>query len=127
MRRIYRINYLFKFYDHFKNLLSKGDIFYNDNMSQLHVNDYLDRDFDTHEILKATSSLKNGKSGGADLLIPEICTNSKQWLAPVFCKLFNYIYMTGQHPESWTVGLIVLVPKKGDLHDVNNYWGITPL
>ena len=48
MRRICGINYLFKCYDHFKNLLSEGDIFYNDNMSQLHVNDYLDRDFDTH-------------------------------------------------------------------------------
>ena len=43
----------------------------------------------------------------------------------MICKLFNYILCNNLYPDSWTKGILVPVPKKGDLSDVNNYRGIT--
>jgi hypothetical protein len=44
--------------------------------------------------------------------------------APILCKLFNFLYSKGVYPESWTKGILVPVPKKGDLSNVDNYRGI---
>jgi len=74
---------------------------------------------------QAIGSLKRGKSGGFDKLIPEIFIECKNTLSPILCKLFNYMYDNSIYPDSWTKGIIVPVPKKGDLNDVNNYRGIT--
>ena len=41
-------------------------------------------------------------------------------LTPVLCKLFNHLFANGLYPEQWTRGVIIPVPKKGDLNDVNN-------
>ena len=46
-------------------------------------------------------------------------------LADPLCKLFNFIFENNLYPGSWTRGIVVPVPKKGDLSDVNNYRGIT--
>ena len=67
--------------------------------------------------LKAINSLKRGKSPGVDDLIPEIFLECKYVLDPVLRQLFNYIYNTGIYPDSWTKGLLVPVPKKGDLNN----------
>ena len=46
-------------------------------------------------------------------------------MSPILCNLFNFIYTNSLYPVSWTKGIIVPVPKKGDLSDANNYRGIT--
>lgn len=121
------------FFLHFKNLFSSDNIFSNNDVEDEMLNDeinqsaveQLDIDFSINEVKNAMSSLKRGKSGGIDLLIPEIFLECSDVLSPVFCKLFNYIYSQGIYPESWTKGILVPVPKKGNLNDVNNYRGIT--
>ena len=45
--------------------------------------------------------------------------------SPLLCKLFNYMYSNCIYPENWTKGIIVPIPKKGNINDVNNYRGIT--
>ena len=40
-------------------------------------------------------------------------------------KKFNYIFDNNIYPEIWRKGIIVPVPKKGNLNEVNNYSGIT--
>ena len=45
-------------------------------------------------------------------------------LAPMLCKLFNYIFDNNIYPEICRKGIIVPVPKNGNLNDVNNYRGI---
>ena len=35
------------------------------------------------------------------------------------------MFTNGVYPDKWTTGIIVPVPKKGNLNDVNNYRGIT--
>ena len=45
----------------------------------------------------------------------------------VFTKLFNSLLNSGQFPEEWSVGIIVVLFKGGDKSDLNNYRGITLL
>ena len=70
------------------------------------------------EVNIAISSLKNGKSGSVDSLIPELFKVCHNQLAPMLCKLFNYIFDNNIYPEIWRKGIIVPVPKKGNLNDV---------
>ena len=88
-------------------------------------NNILDKDFTIEEVSTAINSLKRGKSGGIDCLTADMFIDCKDQFAPVLCKLFNYMFSTCLYPDSWTKGIIVPVPKKGDPNDVNNYRGIT--
>jgi hypothetical protein len=47
------------------------------------------------------------------------------FIAPLLCKLFNFMFNHCIYPDSWTKDVIVPVPKKGDLNNANNYRGIT--
>ena len=85
----------------------------------------LDCQFSVQEIEQAISCLKRGKSGGEDFLISEIFIETKSLLSSVLCKLFNFMFKKAIYPVSWTTGIIVPVPKKGNPNDVNNYRGIT--
>ena len=69
------------FYEHFKHLFSDNNAFTNDFV-ETQVNDnefmnnnnveFLDRQISIEEVKIAISSLKNGKSGSVDSLIPEL-------------------------------------------------------
>ena len=76
------------------------------------------------EVRNAILALKRGKSGGYDKLIPDLFIDCVDLLSPILCKLFNYIFSNGIYPGGWTKGIIVPVPKKGNLSNVNNYRGI---
>ena len=60
-----------------------------------------------------------------DDLLPETFIECKELLSPLLCRLFNHVCSKCIYPISWRKGVIVPVPKKGDLSDVNNYRGIT--
>ena len=77
--------------------------------------------FSVQEVEKAIGCLKRGKTSGEDALIPEIFLETKSFMSPILCRLFNYMFENSIYPESWTRGIIVPVPKKGNLNDVNNY------
>ena len=77
------------------------------------------------EVKKAVSKLKRNKSPRYDMLPPELFLDSFDLIGDMLCELFNFIFRSNTYPESWTKGLIVPVPKKGDLTNVNNYRGIT--
>ena len=46
-------------------------------------------------------------------------------LNPMLKQIFNSILNNGYIPRSWCVGVIVPVPKKGNLDNPDNYRGIT--
>ena len=77
------------------------------------------------EVIKAISKLKRKKSPGLDLLPPELFIDAADLLCSPICTLFNHIFANNTYPESWKRGVLVPVPKKGDLSDANNYMGIT--
>ena len=133
-----------EFAEHFKEVYSENSNFsryfveqfvneglINDNISsedanQIHYDtSLLDSIITCVEVKKAVFKLKRDKSPGSDLLPPELFLDSFELIGDMLCKLFNFIFRNNLYPESWTKGLVVPVPKKGDLTNVNNYRGIT--
>ena len=50
--------------------------------------------------------------------------DAKEFMVPYLVKIYNKIYGSGVYPESWCKALIVLIHKRGDRNDPNNYGGI---
>ena len=120
------------FCNHFKYMYGDSNVFTNNDVENEMCNDnnvvnveQLDKDFTIEEIIKAISTLKRGKSGGVDLITSEMLIECQDVLSPLLCKLFNHMLLHCLYPVSWTKGIIVPIPKKGNQNDVNNYRGIT--
>lgn len=79
------------------------------------------------EIFKAIKQLKNGSSGGPDLLLNEIFKYGAEVLTPYIRCLFQKCFNKGYFPQAWTEGFIVPLHKGGNLGDISNYRGITLL
>lgn len=79
------------------------------------------------EIRKAILKLKNGKSPGLDAITAEMIKADMETSTTVFYKLFQHIWKHNTIPKDWAKGLIIKLPKKGDLSDCNNWRGITLL
>lgn len=79
------------------------------------------------EIVDAIKSMKNGKAAGFDDITAEILKSDPQLFASSILPLFTKIWNQEEFPEDWMNGLIIKLPKKGDLTDCNNWRGITIL
>ena len=87
----------------------------------------LNEAFTQEEILKSINQLKSNKSAGPDKLINEFFMNGKAVLKQTITNLFNKIFEVGHFPESWSEGFVIPLHKKGSIHEVENYRGITLL
>ena len=85
----------------------------------------LDQPISVDEISKAIDSLKRGKSPGIDGLLGDFFKDAKSFILPYLHKVYNNIFDSGVYPEIWSKGLIVPIPKKGDMSNPSNYRGIT--
>ena len=122
------------FFNHFKDLFSNSIFFKNDSIEE-ELNCFLgdttesieslDKEINISEVKQAINGLKRGKSTGYDKLAAEIFIDCVDILSPILCNLFNFIFSTSIYPETWTRSIIVPVPKKGNLNDVNNYRAIS--
>ena len=79
------------------------------------------------EIIKAIGELKNGKAPGSDNLCAELFKTDPSFTANVFLPLFTEIWEKKQVPKEWTEGIIIKLPKKGNLQECSNWRGITLL
>lgn len=117
-------------YVHFKNMYGSNDVDGNDvpfiNTTDDVINtDVLDRDIDDTEIRTAVLSQNNNKSPGLDKLPCEIFKSSLDFILPFLKSLYNYVLHSNEYPQSWGLGIIAPVFKKGDINDAKNYRGIT--
>jgi hypothetical protein len=109
-----------RFFNHFKNLFNSQNVFSNDDVEQciksddviLQQVDMLDEEITIEEVSKAISSLNRNKSGGYDLLLPEIFIECNELLSPILSKTFNHTFTSGSYSTSWNKAIIVPVPKK---------------
>ena len=83
--------------------------------------------FRPDEVKHAIKSMKSGKAAGHDNIVAELLTTDLEERTKELRKLFNKVKEEGIAPSSWNRGLIVKLPKKGDLHECTNWWGITLL
>jgi len=84
-------------------------------------------DITTEEVIRAIKKLKNGKSAGVDGIQAELLKNGGDELVKKMTTLCNQVWKSEQVPRDWKDGIIIPLPKKGDLKDCNNWRGITLL
>ena len=83
--------------------------------------------FTVEEVERVLQNLKNNKSPGEDLITGEMCKAMGENGIGRLHSLINNIWMSESIPNDWKRGVIVKVPKKGDLSDCSNWRGITLL
>ena len=79
------------------------------------------------EITRAIKKQKNNKAPGEDGICAEMIKAEETITPKILQQIFQKIWDTEDIPISWKKGLIVKLPKKGDLSDSNNWRGITLL
>ena len=77
------------------------------------------------EIHVALKEMKNGTAGGVDSLTIEILKADLETSVDVLYYFLHKVWEQEQIPEDWQRGLIVKLPKKGDLTECNNWRGVT--
>lgn len=117
--------------EHFKEVLNREDININNNQNIIPPNgDPLNINMEPiteDEIIKAIKRLKNGKSPGIDSITAEVLKVDIETTTKVMHKLFQQIWNHEIIPNDWAKGIIIKLPKKGDLSDCNNWRGVTLL
>ena len=83
--------------------------------------------FSRGEVKTVIQNLKNNKSPGEDLITSEMCKEMGELGISRLHNLINSIWVSEGIPIDWKRGVIVKVPKKGDLSDCSNWRGITLL
>lgn len=79
------------------------------------------------EIKAAISKLRSNKAAGADNIPAELFKADQALIASTLHPLIGQVWNEETIPISWKEGLIVKLPKKGNLQDCNNWRGITLL
>ena len=69
--------------------------------------------------------MKNGTAGGVDSLTVDILKADLKTSVDVLYYLLHKVWEKEQIPEDWQRGLMVKLPKKGDLTKCNNWRGVT--
>ena len=78
------------------------------------------------EVKVAIKQLKNHKAPGFDGISPEMLKADEIQTPIVMKDLFNHIWQDEITPDVWKQeGIMIKVPKKGDLRDCSNWRGIT--
>lgn len=112
---------LFESLDMDDNILLQDDHFEMDENLDNLENYIFNSEILEEEILRSIKSLKKGTSGGEDKLIPEFFIYSVDKILPLLIVLFNRLFETGEFPDAWNKANIVVLHKKGDTNDPNNY------
>ena len=79
------------------------------------------------EIVEAIKTLKAGKAAGIDDIHSEMLKADILTSATALKSLFRNIWNTESIPDDWARGLIVKIPKKGNLQKCDSWRGITLL
>ena len=79
------------------------------------------------EIKAAIKSMKSNKAPGVDRISAEMLKADPALSAQMLHQLFYNIWDTATFPADWMQGILIKVPKKGDLAECDNWRGITLL
>lgn len=82
---------------------------------------------DLLELEAAIKKLKNGKSPGPDGIAAELFKCNPRRMATLLRPIIREVWVNKRIPERWKDGVIITIPKKGDLSQCINWRGITLL
>ena len=111
--------------EHFSEIFNKDD---NSVGSKEEIDDNNENENETEvnfdpptktEIQLALSQLKNGKPAGLDNIYKEVLKVDLEITAEMLYPLLEKIWKEEKIPEDWE-GLIITIPKEGDLSNCNN-------
>ena len=116
-------------YNYFKNVNgcsddTRGDA---DHYNSNNENEELNKRISESEVRVAINHLNNNKSAGIDNIKNEHIKCTSCLMIPIYTKLFNLIFDTAIIPDSWSIGVIKPIYKKGDPTLPQNYRPITIL
>lgn len=80
-----------------------------------------------HEILSTLLKLKDSKAAGPDSVQAELLKYGAEPVAEALTPTIQAAWLSNKIPESWKAGVIITIPKKGDLSYCKNWRGITLL
>lgn len=84
-------------------------------------------DVNKEEVIMALSSMKNNKAPGEDDITVELLKEGGEEIITKMCELFNECLKEGKIPDTWNNAIVVLLYKKGDRADIENYRPISLL
>ena len=116
--------------EHFSEILNQDEPDTLCDLGSEHAREMLNvnlSDISLEEVRSALRTLKNNKAAGADDIQPELLKYGGKTLEMELLHLFNRIWKQERIPYDWGQGVIVTIPKTGDLSDCNNWRGITLL
>ena len=73
------------------------------------------------------NKLKTGKAAGIDKIILETLKNLTESVLQIAVRILNKIFDSGEFPDEWMAGIIVMLFRGQANNDLNNYRGITLL
>lgn len=79
------------------------------------------------EIAQVLKEMKNGKAPGNDLITADILKVDIDTTVNIIKPIFDKIWTSEIFPDDWKEGIIVKMPKKGDISKCENWRGITLL
>ena len=65
--------------------------------------------------------MKKGKSAGVDNIPAELVQAGGEDVITALTTICNKIWQTGEWPTPWTQSLVIILPKKGNLQQCQNY------
>nr|KAG5694275.1 hypothetical protein BaRGS_031993 [Batillaria attramentaria] len=79
------------------------------------------------EVREALKKTKPGKAPGIDDIPADLYKADMETATRELTRIFNRVWEEEEVPEKWKKGLIVKIPKKGDLKECKNWRGVTLL
>ena len=111
--------------EHFEEVLNRPSPAMTPNLREPEVDLRIRTDYiSKNEIRKALKSMKKGKAAGIDNIRPEALSAGGEVTVEVLWMLLKKIWDKEEVPKEWKRGILVKLPKKGDLSDCGNWRGI---
>ena len=79
------------------------------------------------EITQALKQMKTGKAAGIDNIPPDVLKEGGAEIINQLHNIFNKIWASEISPTEWKKGLLIKIPKSGDLSQCEKWRGITLL
>ena len=73
------------------------------------------------EVLDKLNKLKTNKAAGPNGIFPRVLKELSEIICKPLASIFRQSLETGEIPDDWKQGNIILIYKKGDRTDVGNY------
>ena len=85
------------------------------------IDNALSRNFSSH---KVKIKLKGKRAAGIDTIVSELMKNFDDPTPSIILKILNKTFASGEFPEDWAVGIIVILFKGCEKNNLNNYRGL---